>query len=318
MIKHNNLLIHIGYHKTATTWLQGFLFNNPAAGFLSPFTIDQILHFLVLPHPLDFNARRCRAFFDLAGHHVTDNGLMLVISREELSGNPHSGGYNSKELADRLVQVFPSAKVLIVIREQKSMILSTYQQYVKVGGPMSLTEYLQPTTFDKYRIPSFEFDHFKYHRLIKYYLTLFGRSNVLVLPYELFKVKPQAFIEEIRLFCGIEGKSQVIEELPYSRRVNHSLSGGSMDLKRRLNGLIAKKSRFNPRVLFPLPRADWRLTSYLHRLDSVMPQSLKVFFDRKLQTTICELVGDRYKQSNTLTSEMLNLNLAQYGYEVDH
>ena len=41
-----------------------------------------------------------------------------VLSAERLSGNPHSGGYDSLQTAERLHRLFPQAKVLVVVREQ--------------------------------------------------------------------------------------------------------------------------------------------------------------------------------------------------------
>lgn len=57
-----------------------------------------------------------------------------VLSAERLSGNPHSGGYDSLQTAKRLHRLFPQAKVLVVVREQTEEILSCYNQYVRAGG----------------------------------------------------------------------------------------------------------------------------------------------------------------------------------------
>jgi len=106
-----------------------------------------------------------------------------------------------------------------------------------------------------------------------------------------------------------------LDTLPYTTLVNQSLSGVSLAIKRQLNRLIVDKSPLNLGVLFPIQGANIRLKSALYRLDSVMPQSFKTALDRKLKTTISKIVGDRYQQSNSLTAEMLNLDLAQYGYD---
>ena len=154
-MKKAEVLIHIGYHKTSTTWFQKFLFNNSAIRFILPWRNPEILPVLVYPHALDFAPHTCRKYFQAAILEAQNCGLIPALSSEELSGNPHSGGYASKELADRLAAVFPEAKVLIVIREQKSMIVSTYKQYVKVGGTYSLANYLQPPVRGRERIPLF-------------------------------------------------------------------------------------------------------------------------------------------------------------------
>jgi hypothetical protein len=53
-----------------------------------------------------------------------------VITDERLSGNPQSGGYDSRELADKTPRTFPDSKMLIVVREQTAIIYSSYKQYV--------------------------------------------------------------------------------------------------------------------------------------------------------------------------------------------
>lgn len=312
-----DVLIHIGYHKTGTTWFQRNLFNNSAIRFALPFSNQELLPVLVYPHALDFDPQICRKHLQPALREAENRGLFPVLSNEDLSGNPHSGGYASKELADRLAAAFPEARVLIVIREQKSMIVSTYKQYVKVGGTCSLVDYLQPPTYDRQRIPLFDWDHFKYHRLIKYYLCLFGRSRVLVLPYEFFREHPSDFISQIIHFCGLETKAQIIEALPYSIKENESLSGITIALKRRLNRIISPRNRLNLRILIPLAlTANRRLKLYWQILDSVNPSSFKEVSENRLKAMVAQLTGNRYKQSNVLTTEMLNLNLRQYGYDI--
>ena len=51
-----SLLIHIGYHKTGTSWLQERLFSNADFGFESPITPDEIRDHLVVQNPLRFCA----------------------------------------------------------------------------------------------------------------------------------------------------------------------------------------------------------------------------------------------------------------------
>ena len=80
---------------------------------------------------------------------IVDEGLSPVVSFERFSGNPFSGGYDSKEIADRLVQVFPDARVLVVVREQRSMIVSTYKQYVREGGALPPSKFMLPPDIEE-------------------------------------------------------------------------------------------------------------------------------------------------------------------------
>ena len=119
-----------------------------------------------------------------------------------MSGYPASGGYDSQLIADRLHRMVPRARVLIVIREQKSFLRSMYSQYVTDGGDLPLSRFLNPPEPHLNRVPGWDFDFLAYHRLIGYYRKLFGPERVLVLPFELLTREPRRFITDILRFCG--------------------------------------------------------------------------------------------------------------------
>lgn len=136
------VLLHVGLHKTGTTWLQRRFFDERSIGFRLPLHRGRdVKAALITPFPLDFDPAAAAARLIPLLREGGD-GTLPVISDERLSGNPHAGAYDRKEIAERLRAVFPGARVLVVIREQRSMIRSTYKQYVRMGGPNALDEYL--------------------------------------------------------------------------------------------------------------------------------------------------------------------------------
>ena len=86
------LLIHIGYHKTGTTWLQKSLFCDEMAGFCQPWTRGEIHKWLILVNALSFDGEAARAYFEPGRRESLGRGLAPVVTAERLSGNPHSGG----------------------------------------------------------------------------------------------------------------------------------------------------------------------------------------------------------------------------------
>ena len=60
----SNLLVHIGYHKTGTSWLQRRLFVNTGLGWTLSHAKTSVVDPLILPHALDFDAAACRAAFE--------------------------------------------------------------------------------------------------------------------------------------------------------------------------------------------------------------------------------------------------------------
>ena len=82
---------------------------------------------------LDFKDRRCK-------YLSNKTGLIPIYSNERLSGGPHTGGSDSAEIARRIKICAPSSKIIIIIREQEDMILSSYSQYIRAVGSASLKE----------------------------------------------------------------------------------------------------------------------------------------------------------------------------------
>lgn len=327
----NSELIHIGYHKTASTWLQENLFDNEESGFKRFISQKDIRDKLILVNGLDFNAEEFKNYYKTL---VNEDKFCSVISNERLSGNPHSGGYDSKEIAERLKACFPNGKVLIVIREQKDMILSTYIQYIRAGGACTIHDYLEPSKRNQAIIPLFNYDYFNYYRLVNFYQKLFNKDSVLVLPFELFKNNPKIFAEKISSFASVQG----IDELPFTKKKNQRISTLSSIFLRQSNKLFAK-STLNPfatdlnslKEIFVNPYHEkkdiqnseqvknnehLRGNNYKNILlvDSIIPKKIHKFFDIKIREIIAEKLAYRYSETNRKLAEIIGTELCEYGY----
>ena len=310
-------LLHIGYHKTGTTWLQRRLFGTPALGFAAFRKHDDVHARLVRPHALDFDAGACRDYFDPRIADVEGRSLVAVVSSERLSGNPHSGGYDTKELADRLATVFPHGRVLIVFREQRAMIGSTYKQYVKAGGRASLLDYLHPPERGASRLPLFDFAYFEYHRLVGYYRERFGPDRVLALPYEMFRARPLDYVSRIVEFAGLGVSVEALRRLPFSERDNRALSGLAAEIRRRVNPIVLRDRLGGAPLIRLTEAAAIRVLRACDGVaDRVAPGALAERLDRRLADTVRREVGTRYAQSNALTAELTGVELSTYGYEL--
>lgn len=304
-------LVHIGYHKTASSWLQAQLFDNAEAGFCRYFEQPEIRDRLVLPNALDFDAESVRFFYQSLDKDPTK---VSVISNERLSGNPHSGAYDSKEIALRLKQCFPNAKVLMVLREQVSALLSTYIQYIRVGGPCSVDDYFNPPERGKPVIPLFSFEHYEYLDLIKLYWELFSPENVLILDFVEFKKSPQDFCQRIIDFSDSPAKI----ELPYEKTKNKRISTLSSAFLRQSNKLFAK-TRLNPAAISFKKNSSQTQSKTTAKesagaykkilsIDALIPDFVHRYFDAQLEKKIRKLVGDRYTKSNLELFELTGID----------
>jgi hypothetical protein len=298
-------LVHIGYHKTGTTWLQREVFNSSAAGFSQLGGAQR----LIAVNAFSFKPRKVRNQMERRIGEVLDRGLTPVLSSERLSGAPHFGGYDSEIIADRLAAVFPNARIMVVIREQKEMFLSIYKQYIRRGGAASLRQYLAAPR-DGYWIPQFRFEYLEYHRLISHYQDLFGTRNVLVLPYELLRARPEDFLAKVSGFVGLPPAK------PRFQRMNVSLSALSLSLRRHANRYLVQDP-VNPAPPFAFPRSHEILERSCRAVDAIAPETLLEIHERRWRHRAAREVGTRYAGSNARTAALTGLDLREFGYDCE-
>jgi len=297
-------LFHIGYHKTGTTFLQRSVFPKPEFSLVAK--TRALWPSFVQADPFAFDAETAHEVFRPDIEEAAKQGLIPVLSAERLSGNPHSGGYDSVQIAERIAAAFPEARVLVVIREQTEMLISAYKQYLKKGGPGTLWQYAAPPS-DVPRVPLFDLRFFEYHRLVGLYHRLFGPENVLVLPFEMLKNRPRAFLKRIGDFAG----ATVVT--PQFKPLSVSQSALSLAFKRRANRWVVRDT-LNPAPPFEVEKINGRLLKLCTVADSKIPASLRERSERHLREIAQEIVDNRYVESNAMTAELTKLELHSFGY----
>lgn len=299
------MLLHIGYHKTATSWLQQHLLGNPDAGLMAPWSIPDVIDRLVRPHPLDWDAAAAAAFFGEGRDRAAAAGLACTLSNEELAGNPHSGAFNNTIIAERLARIFPDARVLIVIRRQPDLLRSTYAQYVTRGGVLTPARYFTPDPH-AFRVPGFRPSHYEFDRLIGLYHRHFEAGRVRVLPYEAMLEDREAFVLQVAEFAGGRDPGPLPAD-----RVRPSASALTVAVQRPLNRWLLRDD-VNPAA----PLRLRRLNDRIRVLDRLMPGAVLRRCDRRLRALVEAFTRGRYAESNRRTAELTGLPLDRYGYEL--
>jgi hypothetical protein len=309
-----SVLIHIGYRKTGTSWLQRRFFSDPATGYrwLGKRPGSHPVRRFVRDPPLEFDPASVRAALDPMLAEAEADGLQTVLSLERLSGSALSGGHDSVRIADRLHQVFPDGRILAVVREQRSMVVSTYKGYVQQGGAGPLEHFLEGRR-STFRVPGFDPAYLEYDRLISYYRDLFGAEHVLALPFDRFVEEGRGFVERIADFAGRPVPADVLDALPYGHRENvRATSALTLAVVRRLNQL-APPTDLNPAPLLE-SRAAAGLADRLVRRDPLRRRSAGA--DERLRRAVDEWASDRFAESNARLSALLDVDLERYGWTV--
>lgn len=251
------ILFHVGYHKTATTWLQREFFQS-RVGFHQVLVPDEVAELITDPLVFDFDAEAVQRVINT---QLDRSGLVNVVSNETLCGHPFYGGREGPLLAQRIKAIAPRARILFTVREQKRAIVSTYMQYLARAGSLSPADFFK-SVGEKYGYYNFNSGHFLYDRLVTQYLDLFGEGRVLVVTLESFVRNPDAVLRSIARFAGTD-PSAVACALP-SGRVGESPTEAVAPILRRINQF--RKGAAKREVMLDLGRLSGGLYRAAHRL----------------------------------------------------
>ena len=182
--------IHIGYHKTGSTFLQKRIFPRLPVNLITAPDIKYISDSEEFDKNLFISKLKKR--------EKGTECAKTVISQEGFSGS--SDGNPARDpfrIADRLKETIPNAKIIIVTRDPEDYMHSLYAFRVAVRG-------LETRTYERYIQAKKEQLRRKlnYPVLINHYRELFGKDAVLVLEYEELKEGPHKFIEKLTDFIG--------------------------------------------------------------------------------------------------------------------
>lgn len=303
-----SLLVHIGYHKTATSFLQKRVFTDRDR-FCQPWGAQSshAVEWFILTHPQRFSpAAARRDFFDrIEG----GEGALPVISHEALSGNPIRGRYYLEQVSARIHETFPDARILIGIREQKKLLASLYYQYVRQGGTEPVEGFLPEGPVRPGFRPRVRLDHFEYDLTLAAYRRFWKSEDILVLPMELLQRDPAGYLG--RLF-GFAVVSQ--ENVPVSRLVNAKRSNVTMRMERFFNRLFPTPDP-RPEHYRDYPLAYRMKNRSLRLLEGITPLGrLGAAEQVRITAHIDRVVGDYFAEPNRRLAEMTGLDLEAMGY----
>jgi hypothetical protein len=213
----DKVVIHLGLHKTGTSFLQRKIFPK----------IENVVIY-----------RPTRAFEILSIRPV--KGKITIISHETLSGKPgsivpqksYSGKFELKgrpdfryDIADSLKKLFPDAKIIIGTRQVEPWVKSLYKQSVLGGNPLKLNEWKEKANKEYWKIDE--------------YVTYLKKNfkDVYEFKFEDFVKNKKDVIEEMCDFIGVDVPDYE------DKIVNISLNDKQIRGIRNINVLFKNRTR---------------------------------------------------------------------------
>lgn len=300
------ITFHIGYHKTATTWMQGQLFL-PGHGYLPLANHAEIFEHIVQPHGLRFDPAPFREMISKRKEALSE-GHAAIVSSEIMSGHPFQGGHESDVYAERIARIAPDAKILISIRAQMKIIPSVYMQYITRGGTMPPATFYRGTNRPGYF--GFTPQHFEYDVLVAHYQKLFGADRVHVITQESIRDDMDAAADVLAEFTenthyeSLSPKAKIVYGASYPEYMAGVL--------RRMNHV--QSSTLNPTPIVRLghnPKGAFKLAGYAMR-KLPFPKSFKS--SKPVTDYVRKTFDGYYTDSNARLAQLIThpIDLSSY------
>ncbi len=306
----NDVVFHIGLHKTATGTLQRQFF--PACSDLNLLTTrvssaKRFIEYMTRTDPVYCDRQHAKELIK----PVLDEEKPNMISNESLSGPPYAGIienglHHRSPILQNMKKVYPQAKIILVLRRQDGLARSFYRQYLKSGGTRTMDRFYGLT--DGGSPPLFAKDRFRFKPYVDAIHELFS-SGVLVLTYEEFVRKPDQFLETLARFGGFTKP-----DLKMRRENATALGPVGQEVTRYLNHLF--RSRLNPGGVIPGFLVDdggpRRRVSPVQLLHDHWPGRRRTV--GRQAASAAATILDSVREDNRELDRKYNLDLSEYGY----
>ena len=298
------MLIHVGLHKTGTTYLQHHVFPSAELGFRMVGDHKEIIERVVLANPYAYGPGRLRDVFGPRIEAAKKASLTPVISCERLSGSPAAGECLWADGTERLAEAFPEADIVLTIREQGSILASIYKHLIRNWLSASIREFLDQEPLSRCFLPICRLEYYEYHWMISHCMRLTGSADrVHVLPFEWLRESPTRFIQPIMV------KRRLAEVQLPREVVNRGFCSLACSLQRRANRWCVPK-HFIGRHGHPARLAR----ALCWRCDRLLPERMARASDRRLAGQIKAIIGARFEASNAETARLTGIDLRELGY----
>ena len=283
------ILLHVGFPKTATTWLQYILQNSENIIYIGKIN--------------GINERWCSAIFNDVRlslrsdgpkvglkkledeiHKISDEnpGKPIVLSDEVLA-KPWKGDKKWVEkFSQTLYEYFPEAKLLLTLRRQSDIASSLYRKHVSINGISSMS---MRKWFDNGGGSS-DITFEERWNLLNLYegLLQFYPDSISIIPYEMMKVDVNTFCKELSDFFKLKPS-----ELKFEKEYN--VSGFKTNYYEVFRALV-----------------DPRSWAELNKSIKIKPK-----YDRSVLSEI----NTHFNDSNRQLSLISGLDLNGYGYFIN-
>ncbi len=199
-----DVIVHVGYGKTATTWLQEKIFRSLKDIYLGKYENNFPDWLLKINYLDEFSYNQQKKQLSKKVTEIIANKEKAIISSEAFT----NFGAVFQQI-ERIAYCFDLPRIILTLRNPINWLISNYKYLVEYEGffrPLEayidFGQHRTPFAIEK-RDPFYLPDLF-YDEVVGSYRHMFGRERVLILKYEDFVSEPEAYGESLSGFLGID------------------------------------------------------------------------------------------------------------------
>lgn len=203
-------LLHIGFHKTGSSFLQAYFNSHPKVCFTRNIDIQE-------------SENNKTVHLVISNMQITVS-MKMNTSIDELNESFDIETFHRNN-ARNLYLLYPEGKVLIGVRNFEDMLPSLYSQYLINCGRLTFDKFIGINKNQLVKI-------FNYDKVVEIYSQFFSIDQIVVLPYEMLKSNPEDFLRIV------ESELSLARFDFSSEIVNKSLTAFSQSKLRKRNVLL--------------------------------------------------------------------------------
>ncbi|MGH7006217.1 MAG: sulfotransferase domain-containing protein, partial [Alphaproteobacteria bacterium] len=229
---HRPQVLHIGFSKCASTYLRALFRSHPGiclvfkSGFFTPFLSGD----MTFAEYQSLFGNRSELVTVESDEHLTLPGIHPELGVRTTNIAEFAG------VADRIRTFLPDVRIILIIRNQASLIASRYSEFLIRGGSLAFDEFASRLMGDPGQ-PNVHYQNY-YARILELLQERLPRPNLLVLLQEDMRRNTTEATGLIARFMGLDGGLALKHGLRTERR---SLSVAGASLLRRFNRHIVRR-----------------------------------------------------------------------------
>lgn len=291
-------IIHIGFSKSASTFLQSIFSNS-----------DEIIY--------KYKSKRY-SLIDKQVEEVhsllqkpileSDEHIVLPSWHPELQRTRVTRIDDLYKVFSKIKSTTANPKIIMVVRDQKSLILSRYSQFVVgSGGFLDLQSFIRKMLGEDGSLCFYE----NYYGLItKMLFDCFGQENVHVMFYEDLKLSGKELVQKLNHFTGLNFDYQ----RPKFKSQRKGLSARGLKILASINKiLVSNEQPDSSKVRTRIPHSIYSfIIKTVRVLDSWFPSKKLALTEEQLKE-----IENKFYKDNQLLAQITGRDIKKLGYSLN-